>query len=198
MLHSRLVKSLRLTKGVFLRNVFNGVFDIWFYAQSFSPELKKTKTRLLLFYHDKFKVIDENRWERLTLWFFNGKNSCIFFLHSFIFLCVWLKIGLSSRETLFFNFPPHSCESNVTSFTVPNHAEALLLSGPVEDDKERLSVTGEGGWLKKTSEWKEPETEGSRGWWQSYAEKKYRACGSSRSFSRLLPWGCNKEPRVEI
>lgn len=96
--------------------------------------------------------------KRLNLWFFNGKSSCIFF-HSFIFLCVWLKIGLSSCETLFFNFPPHSCESNVTSFTVSNHAEVLLLCGPVEDDKERLSVTGEGGWLKKTSGWKEPERE---------------------------------------
>lgn len=45
--------------------------------------------------------------------------------------------------------------------------------------------------------WKEPETGGSPGWWQSYTEEQHRACGCSRNFPRLLPRGCDQDPTLE-
>ncbi len=49
----------------------------------------------------------------------------------------------------------------MTSFTVTNHETAFLLSGPIRGDEECLSVTGEGGWLKKLGE-KRRRLEGAR------------------------------------
>lgn len=117
----------------------------------------------------------------------------------FVSFCVNAKLdtSLSSRtnnllELLF----PQSCESSMMSFTVANREAAFLPCGPIEGYEECLSVTGEGGWLKKSG-WKRPETGGSPSWWQNYAEEKHRVCGYSRNFPRLLPRGCDQEPTVE-
>lgn len=122
-----------------------------FYAQYIS-DLRgfwgKKSTENYLIWYNWYELIGTNKQ------CYNHKSrTCTFCIGvPFIsFLCE-CKIGhesVLSRNNLLELFSPQSCESSMTSFTVANREAAFLPCGPIEGYEECLSVTGEGGWLKK-------------------------------------------------
>lgn len=84
----------------------------------------------------------------------------------------------------------------MTRITVANHKKAFLLGGPIGVQEGCMSVTGEGVGLGKF-EWKGPETEERRSWWQSRALEQHRARGWGRNFFLLFLRGWERAKTVE-